>query len=211
MCVFSKSVCLAWHSSLLPVLFRGRHSFTGFRYVHLKPLSACHHSFSQVGLWKTKISTGVAFPAWCEPTYTSWFEANMVLWGGGGGSLRGFPQWTSACLAHVTASLLENVLIRWNQWKEVEPPTAHWTQQRTASERVVGSSCSEMGMLCKKVGVPPWPAKGCGSVSLRISETWRKPGVEGPSEEDDLATFSTATYSEDFCTLGRITYKQTRR
>lgn len=210
MCFQSKFV---WHdiSFLLPVLFRGRHSLQASNTSIWSPsLSACQHSFSQVGLWKTKISTGVAFPGWCEPTYISWFEANMGLWGGGGGgeSLRGFPQWTSAWLAHVTASLLENVLIRWIQWKEVEPPSAHWTQQRTAS---VGSSCSEMGMLCKEMGVPPWPAKGWGSVSLRISETWRKPGVEGPSEEDDLATFSTATYSEDFCTLGRITYKQTRR
>lgn len=151
--------------------------------------------------------TNIHFMVWSQHGPLRW-------WWWWWGIFKGIsPQWTSACLAHVTASLLENVLIRWNQWNEVEPPTAHWTQQRTASERVVGSACSEMGMPCKKVGVSPWPAKGCGSVSvsLRISETWRKPGVEGPSEEDDLAAFSTSTYSEDFCTLGRITYKQTRR
>lgn len=31
-------------------------------------------------------------------------------------------------LAHVTASLLENVLVRWNPWKEVEPPNARRMQ-----------------------------------------------------------------------------------
>lgn len=29
--------------------------------------------------------------------------------------------------------------------------------------------------------------------------------------EDDLATFSTATYTEDFCTLGGITKKQKKQ